>query len=158
MPERRIMKIETRIFGEIDIAEEKILTFEKGIIGFPDLKRFTLIHDEEVGANAGIRYLQSMDEPAFALPVMDPLVVKPDYDPEVNDELLSGLGELNENNLLVLVTVSVPSDLTKMTVNLQGPIVINAEERKAAQIIVDSSEYPVKFPIYEILKSRKDGE
>ncbi|MBQ3900060.1 MAG: flagellar assembly protein FliW [Lachnospiraceae bacterium] len=152
------MKIETRIFGEIDIAEEKILTFEKGIIGFPDLKRFTLIHDEEVGANAGIRYLQSMDEPAFALPVMDPLVVKPDYDPEVNDELLSGLGELNENNLLVLVTVSVPSDLTKMTVNLQGPIVINAEERKAAQIIVDSSEYPVKFPIYEILKSRKDGE
>ena len=99
-----------------------------------------------------------MDEPAFAMPVMDPLVVKPDYDPEVNDELLSGLGELNENNLLVLVTVSVPSDLTKMTVNLQGPIVINAEERKAAQIIVDSSEYPVKFPIYEILKSRKDGE
>ena len=152
------MKIETRIFGEIDIAEEKILTFEKGIIGFPDLKRFTLIHDEEVGANAGIRYLQSMDEPAFAMPVMDPLVVKPDYDPEVNDELLSGLGELNENNLLVLVTVSVPSDLTKMTVNLRGPIVINAEERKAAQIIVDSSEYPVKFPIYEILKSRKDGE
>lgn len=152
------MKIETRIFGEIDIAEEKILTFEKGIIGFPDLKRFTLIHDEEVGANAGIRYLQSMDEPAFAMPVMDPLVVKPDYDPEVNDELLSGLGELNENNLLVLVTVSVPSNLTKMTVNLQGPIVINAEERKAAQIIVDSSEYPVKFPIYEILKSRKDGE
>ena len=45
-----------------------------------------------------------------------------------------------------------------MTVNLQGPIVINAEERKAAQIIVDSSEYPVKFPIYDILKSRKDGE
>ena len=152
------MFIKTRIFGDVEISDDKIITFDDGIIGFPDLKRFTLIHDEEVGANAGIRYLQSMDEPAFAMPVMDPLVVKPDYDPEVNDELLSGLGELNENNLLVLVTVSVPSDLTKMTVNLQGPIVINAEERKAAQIIVDSSEYPVKFPIYEILKSRKDGE
>ena len=152
------MKINTRIFGEIDIEEEKILTFDKGIIGFPDLRLFTLIHDEEVGANAGIRYLQSMDEPGFAMPVMDPLVVKPDYDPEVNDELLSGLGELNQDNILVLVTVSVPSDLTKMTVNLQGPIVINADERKAAQIIVDSSEYPVKFPVYDILKSRKDGE
>ena len=127
-------------------------------IGFPDLRLFTLIHDEEVGANAGIRYLQSMDEPGFAMPVMDPLLVKPDYDPEVNDELLSGLGELNQDNILVLVTVSVPADLTKMTVNLQGPIVINADERKAAQIIVDSSEYPVKFPIYDILKSRKDGE
>ena len=158
------MKINTRIFGEIDIEESKILTFDKGIIGFPDLRLFTLIHDEEVGANAGIRYLQSMDEPGFAMPVMDPLIVKPDYDPEVNDELLSGLGnldglgELNQENILVLVTVSVPSDLTKMTVNLQGPIVINADERKAAQIIVDSSEYPVKFPVYDILKSRKDGE
>ncbi|MBR1861051.1 MAG: flagellar assembly protein FliW [Lachnospiraceae bacterium] len=152
------MKINTRIFGEIEIEDEKILTFDKGIIGFPELQRFTLIHDEEVGANAGIRYLQSMDEPGFAIPVMDPLLVKPDYDPEVNDELLSGLGELNENNLLVLVTVTVPSDLTKMTVNLQGPIIINAESRKAAQIIVDSSEYPVKYPIYDILKSRKDGE
>ena len=152
------MKINTRIFGEIDIEEEKILTFEKGIIGFPDLKRFTLIFDEDQGANAGIRYLQSMDEPAFAMPVMDPLIVKEDYDPEVNDELLSGLGELNTGNILVLVTVSVPSDLTKMSVNLQGPIVINVDERKAAQIIVDSSEYPVRFPIYDILKSRKDGE
>ena len=152
------MKINTRIFGEIDIEESKILTFDKGIIGFPDLRLFTLIHDEEVGANAGIRYLQSMDEPGFAMPVMDPLIVKPDYDPEVNDELLSGLGELNQENILVLVTVSVPADLTKRTVNLQGPIVINADERKAAQIIVDSSEYPVKFPVYDILKSRKDGE
>ena len=152
------MKIDTRIFGEIDIEEEKILTFDKGIIGFPDLKHFTLIFDEDQGANAGIRYLQSVEEPGFAMPVMDPLVVKEDYDPEVNDELLSGLGEINETNLLVLVTVSVPSDLTKMTVNLQGPIVINVDERKAAQIIVDSSEYPVRFPIYDILKSRKDGE
>lgn len=152
------MKIDTRIFGEIDIEEDKILTFEKGIIGFPELKHFTLIFDEEQGSNAGIRYLQSVEEPGFAMPVMDPLVVKDDYDPEVNDELLSGLGNLNNGNILVLVTVSVPADLTKMTVNLQGPIVINVDERKAAQIIVDSSEYPVRYPIYEILKSRKDGE
>ena len=152
------MKINTRIFGEVDIADEKILTFERGIIGFPDLKHFTLIHDEDQGTSAGIRYLQSVEEPGFAMPVMDPLVVKPDYDPEVNDELLSGLGDLANGGMLVLVTVSVPSDLTKMTVNLQGPIVINVEERKAAQIIVEASEYPVKFPIYDILKSRKDGE
>ena len=32
------MKINTRIFGEIEIAEDKIITFENGIIGFPDLR------------------------------------------------------------------------------------------------------------------------
>ncbi|MBR6326719.1 MAG: flagellar assembly protein FliW [Lachnospiraceae bacterium] len=152
------MKVNTRIFGEIEISEEKILNFPNGIIGFPDLTRFALVHDEEKGSDAGIRYMLSIDEPAFAMPVMDPLIVKPDYDPQVDDELLSVLGNLTPENIVVLVTVTVPSDLTKMTVNLQGPFVINSEERKAAQIIVDSNEYPVRFPIYDILKKGKDGE
>lgn len=152
------MNINTRIFGEIEIADDKVITFEKGIIGFPDLKRFTLLHDEEKGTNVGIRFLQSLDEPNFAMPVMDPLIVKPDYDPEVDDELLASVGELNAENILVLVTVTVPADLTKMTVNLQGPFVINVDERKACQIIVESGAYPVKFPIYDILQAKKEGE
>ena len=152
------MRINTKAFGEIEISDDKVITFEKGIIGFPDLKRFTLLHDEERGTSAGIRFLQSMDEPAFALPVMDPLIVKPDYDPEVEDELLADMGHLTDENILVLVTVTVPSDLTKMTVNLQGPIIINVDERKACQLIVESGTYPVKFPIYDILQARKAGE
>ena len=152
------MKIHTRIFGEIEIAEEKIITFENGIIGFPDLKRFTLLHDEARGTDAGIRFLQSIEEPGFAIPVMDPLIVKPDYDPEVNDELLAAAGKITPENLVVLVTVTIPKDLTKMTVNLQGPFVINAEERKACQVIVEGQDYPVKFPVYEILRTRKAGE
>lgn len=151
------MNINTRLFGEIGITDEKIITFENGIIGFPDLKHFTLIYDEEKGTNAGIRFLQSIEEPAFAMPVMDPLIVKPDYNPEVNDEILSGLGNLTPDNILVLVTVTIPSDLSKMTVNLQGPFVINVDERKACQVIVEGGQYPVKFPIYDILQARKDG-
>ena len=152
------MVIETKIFGEIEISDDKIITFESGIVGFPDLKRFALLHDEEKGTNAGIRFLQSLDEPAFAMPVMDPLLVKPDYDPEVDDELLANAGNITTENILVLVTVTVPSDLTKMSVNLQGPFVINAEEHKACQVIVEKGEYPVKFPIYDILQARKAGE
>lgn len=152
------MKIDTKIFGEIEISENKIITFENGIIGFPDLKRFALLHDEEKGTGAGIRFMQSLDEPAFAMPVMDPLVVKPDYEPEVDDELLKSAGHVTEENILVLVTVTVPSDLTKMTVNLQGPFVINVEEHKACQVVVEKGNYPVKYPVYDILQARKAGE
>ena len=152
------MKVNTRIFGEIEVADDKVLTFDNGIIGFPELKHFTLLHDEEKGTSAGIRFLQSIEEPTFALPVMDPLLVKADYDPQVNDELLAGVGELTPENILVLVTVTVPADLTKMTVNLQGPFVINVDERKACQIVAEGNEYPVKFPIYDILQARKAGE
>lgn len=152
------MRITTRLFGEIEVSEDKIITFPSGIIGFPEMQKFTLIFDEEKGTNAGIRWMQSLDEAGFALPVMDPLVVKADYNPEVDDELLKGLGNIGPDNLLVLVTVTVPADLTKMSVNLQGPIVINVEERKACQVIIDGEDYPIKYPIYDILQARKGGE
>lgn len=152
------MKLNTRIFGEIEIEEDKIILFENGIIGFPDLKHFVLLHDEERGPKAGMRFLQSIEEPAFAMPMMDPLVVKADYSPSVDEELLKSVGELTPDNILVLVTVSIPADLTKMSVNLQGPVIINADEHKACQIILESGMYPVKFPIYDILQTRKAGE
>ena len=152
------MLINTKIFGEVEITDDKIVTFPGGIIGFPDMKNFTLLHDEAQGVSAGIRWLQSLEEPGFAMPVMDPLVVKEDYNPEIDDVLLTGIGEVTADNLLVLVTVRVPSDLTQMSVNLQGPIIVNVDERKACQIIVDTDTYPVRFPVYEILQSRKAGE
>lgn len=152
------MIIETKAFGQVEITDDKIITFPGGIIGFPDMKRFTLLHDEEKGVSAGIRWLQSLEEPGFAMTVIDPLMVKEDYNPEIDDELLTGIGEVTSDNLLVLVTVRVPSDLKQMSVNLQGPIIINVDERKACQIIVDTDSYPVRFPIYEILQPRKAGD
>lgn len=151
------MKLNTKLFGEIEVAEEKTITFPNGIIGFPDMTKFTLIYDEEQGTGAGIRWLQSLDEPAFAMPVIDPLLVKADYNPEIEDELLHHIGHVTQENLVVLVTITVPSDLTRMSVNLQGPIIINVDERKACQVIVDSELYPVKYPIYDILQARKAG-
>lgn len=149
------MQITTKIFGEITIDDEKIIHFPNGIIGFPELTDFALIHDEEKGTDT-IHWMQSLQEPAFAMPVMDPLIVCPDYNPEVDDELLNNIGEIVPEELLVMVTVTVPKDIKKMTVNLKGPMVINATQRKATQVIVEGDEYPVKFPIYDILNQNKE--
>lgn len=151
------MLINTKNFGEVEIDENKLILFPNGIVGFPELTDFTLIHDEEKGIGA-IHWLQSIQEPAFAMPVMDPLLVCEDYNPDVDDELLRPLGKLIPEETLVLVTVTVPSDITKMTVNLRGPIVINAAEKKATQVIVEGEKYMVKFPIYDILNAKKAGE
>lgn len=152
------MKIKTKVFGEVTIDDDKVIHFPAGIIGFPDMTEFALIHDEDKGTGS-IHWLQSMQEAAFAMPVMDPLIVKPDYNPEIEDELLSQIGKLDPEEVLVLVTVTVPSDLTKMSVNLRGPIIINAAERKACQVIVEGEAYAVKYPIYDILNAgKKAGE
>lgn len=151
------MKINTKVFGEVEIADDKIIHFPSGIVGFPELTEFTLLHDEEKGAGS-IHWLQSIQEPGFAMPVMDPLLVCTDYNPEVDDELLKPLGGLDPEEILVLVTVTVPSDLKKMSVNLRGPIIINAAAKKACQVIVEGEGYQVKYPVYEILSARKAGE
>ena len=147
------MVIKTRIFGEVTIDDEKMIKFPNGIVGFPDLQDFALIHDAEKGNQAGIRWMQSVQEPNFAMPVIDPLVVKEDYNPAVEDDLLKVIGE--EGDVLVLTTITVPSDLTKMSVNLKAPLVINVTERKGCQVILEEDQ-PVKFMIYDILKARKE--
>ena len=149
------MKLTTRVFGEVEIEESKIITFPNGIIGFPDMTRFTLMHDEDQGSNT-IKWLQSIDEPNFAMPVMDPLVVCPDYKPVVDKAEVEYIGNLSEEEMLVLVTVTVPHDLKLMTVNLKGPFIINTKDMKASQTIIDNDEYPVKFPIYDILQKNKE--
>lgn len=150
------MQITTRVFGEVTIDDEKLIHFPNGIIGFPDLQDFALIHDEEKSGTDTIHWLQSIQEPGFAMPVMDPLIVCPDYNPEVDDELLKNIGELVPEELLVMVTVTVPKDIPKMSVNLKGPIVINAAHRLGTQVIVEGDKYPVKFPIYDILNRNKN--
>ena len=86
------VKVDTRWFGTIDIDDEKIITFDLGVIGFEDCKKFTLIYDVDKGDEASIMWLQSLDEPELALPMLKPELIKEDYDPIVEDEMLKALG------------------------------------------------------------------
>lgn len=147
------MRASTRIFGEIEIEDDKIICFENGMIGFPEMKKFTLIYNEEKNKDS-ISWLQSMDDPEVAFPVIDPLLVYPDYNPTVEDDMFTALGEATGENLFVLVTVTVPSDIEQIAVNLKAPIVINTDTLKARQIIVED-DMPVKYKIYDQLKAAK---
>lgn len=149
------MRAVTRLFGEIDIEDDKIIILDKGMIGLPDYRKFALIFDEEKGIRgSSIMWFQSMDDPETAFPVMQPNTVKPDYNPTVNDEMLSPLGELTEENTYVLVTLTASSDVKETTVNLKAPIIINTDTRRGCQIIVED-DYPVKYKIYDAIKDRK---
>ncbi len=150
------MTVETRLFGTITIDDDKIISFPGGIIGFPDLTDFALMHDSENSDGKGLSFLVSLQEPTFSMPVMNPLLVKDSYNPVVEDDYLIPLGELNEEEMLVLVTVTVPHEIEKMSVNLMAPIIVNVATRKAAQVILnDDEEFPIKFPIYDILAKAK---
>ena len=149
------MTAETRLFGTITIEEEKIITFPDGIIGFPFMKQFALIRDEE-NEDAAIMWLQSLEEPQFAMPVVEPHLVVKGYNPLIDDKHLLPVGDLKEEQTYSLVTITVPANIEKMTANLKAPVIINMENNRAVQLIVED-EYEVKHPIYETLKKRKEG-
>ncbi len=151
-----MVELETRAFGKIAVNDDKIIRFEHGILGFPDLKDFTLIFDEEKGSDAAIKWLQSLDEPGFAMPVMNPELVIEGYTPLFERELLAPLGDnLDSENILMFVTVTVPKDLKKTTVNLKAPIIISIENLKAVQLICENEGYDVRYPIYDKLMADK---
>lgn len=149
------MLVKTRYFGEVELEEEKILTFDRGIIGFEKLHRFTLIYNNENGSDTSITWLQSIEEPSMALPVINPASILNDYNPEVEDELLTPLGDLGPDNTCIFVTLTVPSDISKMTTNLKAPIIINADTKKGCQVIAEN-DYPVKFNIYDVISKLKE--
>ncbi|MCF6096387.1 flagellar assembly protein FliW [Thermovorax subterraneus] len=138
------MKIKTKFFGEIEVVEEKIINFPDGIIGFEDLKRFVLI--DHPGCDA-IKWLQSVDEEGFALPVVEPVGFFPDYAPVLCESDLRKLKLGSVEDAVVLTVLTVPQEVEKTTVNLKGPIVLNPLERLGAQLIAENSEYMIKHPV-----------
>ncbi|MDD3172612.1 MAG: flagellar assembly protein FliW [Herbinix sp.] len=155
------MLVNTRHFGEIDLDENKIIYFENGILGFEEYKKYTLLFDQEDEERPDISWLQSLDEVTLAIPVVSPFLVKPDFNPVVEDELLRSLGELSEDNIVVLVSVTVPADIESISANLKAPFIINSDSRKGAQIIIDNPEYEVKYNFYNQLaahKAAKEGK
>ena len=147
--------VKTRKFGEIGIDERKVISFPRGLIGYPELTRFAMIHDKEKLPTT-IYWLQSLDNADFALPVVDPLLVCKEYNPCIKWQDINDIGDLTIDNIDLLVTMSIPKNLENMTVNLKAPIVINTKTMKALQVIIANDDYPIKKMIYEYLTKKGD--
>ena len=73
--------------------------------------------------------------------------------------MLESIGGIDKpEDVFVLVVLTVPSDLTKMTANLKAPLVINTDTRKGCQIIVNNEEYQVRYNVYDYVQSLKKEE
>lgn len=151
------MLVKTKYFGEINLSEDKIITMERGMFGFEEYKKYTILYDSEKEGRPNVSWFQSVEEPSLAFSVINPMAVMEDYNPIVEDELLKGLGEITEENIVVLLPLTVPQEVTNMTANLKAPIIINSDTRKGAQVIVENEDYEIKYKIYDLLKQKKEA-
>lgn len=149
------MVIQTKYFGEIQIDETKVIHFEQGIFGFEDQKEFAVLYEGETDDNP-FCWLQSVKEAHVCLPLIDPLVWFPDYQPDLPDEEVRKLGELNPEIISIYTVTVVPENLEQMTTNLRAPIVLNLETKRGAQIVIEEGDYPIRENLYQRIKQARE--
>jgi flagellar assembly factor FliW len=135
------MKFDTTRFGQIEVKPEDIVIFPDGPLGFPDCTRFTFIDEERA---APFRMLQSLDNPALAFVVVDPLIARPDYHFDVTVEDLKLIKAETTENLLVYSIVTMNRNIHEVTVNLQGPLVINPKQKLGHQFVLIETDYTTR--------------
>lgn len=130
--------IPTTRFGEITVAADKIITFPKGLLGFEHCQRYCLIVDEQT---APLVCMQSMEDPALAFVVVDPRAFYPDYKVEIDPNEIAELEVDDVNDITTWVVVTVPEDVMRLSVNLQGPLLLNIRNNRAKQVVLTRSPY-----------------
>jgi flagellar assembly factor FliW len=146
----------TSRFGTVEVDENTLIEFPRGLIGFEQLRRFVILEGPE---GTPLKWLQSVEEPAVAFVIADPSAIVPDYIVRVRGEELDPLGLASPEDAAVAVIVTVPGYLENATCNLLGPIVFNVEKRLGLQVILDE-DYPLRHPIISrtIMKMDALGE
>lgn len=148
------MDINTTRFGTISLAENRIINFPYGIVGFENNTRFVIIDLLEKSA---MKWLQSATDPALAFVVCDPWYFFKDYDPKIIDEDLKELKIDKKDQITVLSIVSVPSDISKTSLNLLSPIIVNTSKLIGKQIILYNSSYSTRHYIFNVIKINSDN-
>ena len=90
-----------------------------------------------------------IDESTLAFAAIDPFVIVPDYEIEIDDATLSSIGVSSPCDVVVFSIVTIPDDGRPVTANLQGPVVINKKNRKALQVILGDSKWSIKHNIID---------
>jgi flagellar assembly factor FliW len=146
------MEILTKRFGLVQVDPSRVLTFPDGLVGFREYKDYVVI-DLEAGGGC-LKLLQSLNEPALEFVILDPRWAFQDYGPELLPDDLEGLEAGSPDDLMLLVVVTVPKEVAKMTANLQAPLVLNPKRRLGKQVIVASPEYTTKHSVLKALGSQ----
>ena len=141
------MKLNTVRFGEIEVDEKRIFRFALPIIGFNELRDFVIL---DANKESFFKWLQSVEDPALALPIVSVFSMNLDYSIDLPDNVVEALKITEVENLLVMNIASIPQDNPQgTTINLLAPIVFNLGEQLAGQVILSGSGYDISFPLFK---------
>jgi flagellar assembly factor FliW len=139
------MQIQSSRFGWLSVEDSRIMTFPRGLLGFPTHKRFALI---QANSENYFFWLQSIDDPTRAFVVTDPGIFFKDYEVPVREETVVEL-ELDEPEFLQTFTICNRVG-EWLTGNLLGPLLVNSKNQLATQVVLTEKKWSTRQPLIKL--------
>ena len=140
------MIIETKRFGRVEYDQASILTLDKGLIGISEHRSFILIEKDDFQPFA---YLQSVEDPAIALVVINPFLVEVNYKFCIHDDDLRSINARGNEDFLLLAIVVFADQPEQIMVNLKAPLLMNVHTKRSKQVILLNDDYSVSEPSFK---------
>jgi flagellar assembly factor FliW len=144
------VKIRTKAYGYIEVEERQRIVFPRGLFGFEGLKEYVLLDAER----QPFYWLQSVENEQAAFVLLNPFLIRPDYELNIANEELADIGIDTPEKALVFTIVTIPADGGPMTMNLQGPLAINRDTRKGTQAVLNDPRWKTKHDIMAEIAAR----
>lgn len=120
------------------------VVFDKGIPGFEEYKKFSII---EVENDHKYKMITSTEDINIGFIAISPFDVKNDYEINLSDETINDLKIDKPEDVLLLNLITLGETLEKSTVNLKAPVIININNNKGKQLILQDDKYKIKEPL-----------
>jgi len=144
--------VQTKAYGQIEVNDRQRITFPSGLLGFESFKEYVLLDAER----QPFLWLQSLDVQQVAFVLINPFIFRPDYEMNIDNEDLLPIGISDPSKALIFSIVTIPTDGAPMTANLQGPLVINRDNRLGMQAVLTDSRWKTKHDINAELSAAKE--
>jgi len=134
-------ELQKKTLHGIEYTDQDIVRFENGVPGFEGLKNFLLTMNPE---HEPFVWLYSIDNPQIRFLMVNPLLFRPDYAPQMQKEQLNEIRIERKEDLFLFVIVTLNPNPRLSTVNMAGPIIINMALKLGKQAILDDARYSIR--------------
>ncbi|MHC4220557.1 MAG: flagellar assembly protein FliW [Planctomycetota bacterium] len=129
----------------MSIDEDRLITFSAGLLGFSAYKTFALLKPDENGA---FLWLQSLEAPELAFVVTDPALWIADFQVPIRREQMEQLALESVEAAEVFVIVNRYGEA--LTANLQGPLILNPQNRRGVQLVLADKRWTTRHEIVQL--------
>jgi flagellar assembly factor FliW len=131
---------------EGDLVEQQLF-FPVGILGFPRARHYRLQRYRPEDGSESPFFTLSCTDQDLSFAVIAPGSLGLDYRMQVSDGGLDILNATAAEKLVTLLIVTVRERIEDITVNLQGPLVINPASSLGLQLVLE--QYPLRYPLVQ---------